>query len=132
MPRNPDFSDSLYIKNTIRKYSIMFRLIMCAYFHKFNLPRKRLYRSRHWCRNPPPAAVVLVLVLVSNRTISFTQLSSYHSYTNTLNLWRQSSICVNKVRQPHANIRIVHVIKLILNKCDKIPKDFRSFHIRFN
>jgi len=47
-------------------------------------------------------------------------------------LWRHSSICVNKIRQPPANIRLGHVIKLILNKCNKIPKDLRSFHIRFN
>ena len=38
-------------------------------------------------------------------------------------LWRHSSICVNKVRQPRANIRIGHVIKLILNKCNKIHQD---------
>ena len=35
-----------------------------------------------WYGNAPPAAVVLVLVSVSDRTISFTHLS-YHSYTNT-------------------------------------------------
>ncbi len=36
----------------------------------------------HWSGNLPPAAVVLVFVLVSDRTISFTKLSSYHSYAN--------------------------------------------------
>ena len=47
-------------------------------------------------------------------------------------LWRHSSICANKVRQPHTNIRIGHVPIRILNKCNKIPKNLRSFHIRFN
>ncbi len=47
-------------------------------------------------------------------------------------LWRHSSICVNKVRQPHTNIRIVHILVRILNKYNKIPLDLRSSHIRLN
>jgi len=47
-------------------------------------------------------------------------------------LWRHSSVCVNKVRQLHANIRIVHVLIRILNECNKIPQDLRSSHIRLN
>lgn len=41
----------------------------------------------HWCGDMPPAAVVLVLV--SNKTITFMQ-TSYHSYTNAQNVNRFS------------------------------------------
>lgn len=59
-----------------------------------------------------------------NITHNKPMLSKKHSF-----LWRQSSICVNKIRQPPVNIRLRHVIKLILNKCNKIWTHYKSQNI---
>ena len=64
---------------------MIYRLIMYAHFHKFDLPRKRLSRSYQWCVNALPAAVVLVLYSVSDRTLSFTwRFYQFYIYDCTL------------------------------------------------
>ncbi len=63
---------------TTRKSSIMFRLILCVYFHKLDLPRKRPYCSRQWYGNAPPAADrVGIKTTKTNTSVQF-KIPEYH------------------------------------------------------